>query len=398
MCSSFILLCYANAVMQGRAWCAWCGRIWRPTFRRSHCAWARYTAPTDPAACGTSACPSMIAPRSSPQAWLTRPPAFSRKLSWPYLVCMKSKACLVEGVNCASAQGEAVCLTPGLLSATSPRFSPDGKLLVFLSHEAAAVSGVHNATAALLTLPWPPPGAVPHILHVLMLPARVTIRTCFKDAMWATADDPTAARRTVVPVKLASREGSVAGADDSFPGIYALALAEQPFLHARTLLLSTQWRSQQCVIAVDLVHGRVQAGCMRGSQALLACAHGTFPPPLTSPHFTLVPPESSLIQALCVSSGCAAVVDSAPNSLPYVLFSQTRDSAHDGAATWPPSTMIGLLPVWTPRAVSLLGGCGLGAALDTIQWAVMHVRHVCCSNQCQALHGPPAVVPSNSSS
>jgi len=45
-----------------------------------------------------------------------------------------------------------------MLSASSPRFSPDGDLLAFLSHEAAAASGVHCATAALLTLPWPPPG------------------------------------------------------------------------------------------------------------------------------------------------------------------------------------------------------------------------------------------------
>lgn len=49
-------------------------------------------------------------------------------------------------------------LTPGLLSALCPRFRPDGQLLLFLSHEAAARSGVHCATAALHTLPWPPPG------------------------------------------------------------------------------------------------------------------------------------------------------------------------------------------------------------------------------------------------
>ena len=51
-------------------------------------------------------------------------------------------------------------LTPGLLSALCPRFRPDGKLLLFLSHEAAARSGVHCATAALYTLPWPPPGTL----------------------------------------------------------------------------------------------------------------------------------------------------------------------------------------------------------------------------------------------
>jgi len=63
-----------------------------------------------------------------------------------------------RGADGACAQAEAVCLTPGMLSASSPRFSLDGGLLAFLSHEAAAASGVHCATAALLTLPWPPPG------------------------------------------------------------------------------------------------------------------------------------------------------------------------------------------------------------------------------------------------
>lgn len=53
---------------------------------------------------------------------------------------------------------EAVNLSPGLLSAGTPLFTPDGSQLLLLSHEAAATSGVHNATAALLALDWPQVG------------------------------------------------------------------------------------------------------------------------------------------------------------------------------------------------------------------------------------------------
>lgn len=39
-----------------------------------------------------------------------------------------------------------VCLTQGLLSAHSPRFTPDGAVVIFLSHEAAAQTGTHDGT------------------------------------------------------------------------------------------------------------------------------------------------------------------------------------------------------------------------------------------------------------
>ena len=45
-------------------------------------------------------------------------------------------------------------LTEGLLSAASPKFAPGGDKLIFLSHDAAASSGVHHATAALKCLNW----------------------------------------------------------------------------------------------------------------------------------------------------------------------------------------------------------------------------------------------------
>jgi hypothetical protein len=63
-------------------------------------------------------------------------------------------------------------LTPGLLSALCPRFSPNGRLLLFMSHDAAARSGVHCATAALHTLMWPPISGEASFVHDLRFPAQ----------------------------------------------------------------------------------------------------------------------------------------------------------------------------------------------------------------------------------
>ncbi len=49
---------------------------------------------------------------------------------------------------------QAKCLTEGMLSAMSPKFSPGGDKLIFLSHDAAASSRVHHATAALKCIYW----------------------------------------------------------------------------------------------------------------------------------------------------------------------------------------------------------------------------------------------------
>ena len=49
----------------------------------------------------------------------------------------------------------ATACRPGVSSASSPAFTPDGSTLVFLSHQAAVETGTHLATAALCSLPWP---------------------------------------------------------------------------------------------------------------------------------------------------------------------------------------------------------------------------------------------------
>ena len=159
--------------------------------------------------------------------------------------------------------------------------SPDGRLLAFLSFETAASTGVHAATAELLTLPWPPPGALQallallpsHLCKFLACPGVLASALLAPAHTLYAAGDLAAARRTVVPAQPAS-QGSASGWEEDFPGIYALALPEQPFLSARTLLLTTQWRSRRRVLAIDLNSGRMQAGRSTHSQAVLACTNG----------------------------------------------------------------------------------------------------------------------------
>jgi hypothetical protein len=76
-------------------------------------------------------------------------------------------------------------LTPGLLSALSPVFTPDGSQLLFLSLDAAASSGVHMATSALHSLKWAARedervGALiaPHAVPVAMLLGPDRLRVC----------------------------------------------------------------------------------------------------------------------------------------------------------------------------------------------------------------------------
>lgn len=64
-----------------------------------------------------------------------------------------------EAAAAAPAPTRAVCLTPSVLSAFSPRFGPPSapagqQQLVFLSQAAAVASGVHAGTSSLHSLSW----------------------------------------------------------------------------------------------------------------------------------------------------------------------------------------------------------------------------------------------------
>lgn len=75
-------------------------------------------------------------------------PCSLQAVPWPQAVGSSS------GGAAGGAAGSAACLTRSLGSAFSPRFSPDGATLVFLSAQNAVASGVHNATNTLHVLSW----------------------------------------------------------------------------------------------------------------------------------------------------------------------------------------------------------------------------------------------------
>ncbi|KAJ7569387.1 hypothetical protein O6H91_01G075800 [Diphasiastrum complanatum] len=116
----------------------------------------------------------------------------------------------------------AIKLTDGVSSALLPRFSPDGKILAFLSAKAAVDSGLHNATNSLYCLSWSPQADLASKLQA----------------------------KEVVPVCLSSRGG--------FPGIYCGHLISNPWLSDNcTLVFSSIWRSTQVILATNIESGKV---------------------------------------------------------------------------------------------------------------------------------------------
>ncbi|KAK3157569.1 hypothetical protein QOZ80_2AG0124510 [Eleusine coracana subsp. coracana] len=109
-------------------------------------------------------------------------------------------------------------LTEELSSAFFPRFSPDGKYLVFISAKSAVDSGAHNATNSMHRIEWPTDGKLHEGLDV---------------------DD-------VVSVVMCPQ-------DDSFPGLYSSGLLMDPWLSdGRTMILSSVWGSKEVIISVNV--------------------------------------------------------------------------------------------------------------------------------------------------
>ncbi|XP_031380494.1 acylamino-acid-releasing enzyme-like isoform X2 [Punica granatum] len=114
-------------------------------------------------------------------------------------------------------------LTSSISSSFYPRFSPDGKYLVFISCKSAADSGVHWATNSLYRLDWP---------RDVKLKSSATI-FC------------------VIPVIMNSEEGS-------FPGLYCIDLLTHPWLSdGRTMILMSTWHSVDVILAINVLSGTV---------------------------------------------------------------------------------------------------------------------------------------------
>ncbi|OVA05354.1 Peptidase S9 [Macleaya cordata] len=117
----------------------------------------------------------------------------------------------------------AVNLTQGISSAFFPRFSPDGKSLVFLSSKSAVDTGAHSATDSLHRIDWPRDGKPYPSLKIF----------------------------DVVPVVMCAEDGC-------FPGLYCSSFLSKPWLSdGETMILSSYWGSTQVILSVNVLSGSV---------------------------------------------------------------------------------------------------------------------------------------------
>ncbi|KAI5397372.1 hypothetical protein KIW84_063256 [Lathyrus oleraceus] len=119
---------------------------------------------------------------------------------------------------------QALNLTQTISSAFLPRFSPDGKFLVFLSARSSVDSGAHSATNSLHRIDWP------------------------KDIKFHQS----AKVHDVIPVVLCAE-------DDGFPGLYFSTILSDPWLSdGHTLVIPSVWHSSQVLLSVNVLSGQVK--------------------------------------------------------------------------------------------------------------------------------------------
>ncbi|WJX10671.1 acylaminoacyl-peptidase [Trifolium repens] len=126
--------------------------------------------------------------------------------------------------NDSTEDAQALNLTQTISSAFLPRFSPDGKFLVFLSARSSVDSGAHSATNSLHRIDWP------------------------KEVKF----DQSAKVHDVIPVVLCAEE-------DGFPGLYFSSILNNPWLSdGHTLVIPSVWHSSQVLLSVNVLSGQIK--------------------------------------------------------------------------------------------------------------------------------------------
>ncbi|XVF38328.1 hypothetical protein REPUB_Repub20aG0092000 [Reevesia pubescens] len=116
-----------------------------------------------------------------------------------------------------------VNLTQRISSAFFPRFSPDGKFLVFLSAKASVDSGAHSATDSLHRIDWPTNGKLCSSTKII----------------------------DVIPIVNCAEDGQ-------FPGLYCSTFLSKPWLSdGCNMILSSYWHSCQVILSINVLSGEV---------------------------------------------------------------------------------------------------------------------------------------------
>ncbi|CAN6923409.1 unnamed protein product [Brassica oleracea] len=114
-------------------------------------------------------------------------------------------------------------LTKSISSGYSPRFSKDGKFLVFLSAKTAADIGAHWVAESLHKIKWPSDGKLTGSIDIVDV---VQVVNCPDDG--------------------------------SFPGLYGTDLLSDPWLSdGHTIILSSYWRNFRVILSLNLQSGEL---------------------------------------------------------------------------------------------------------------------------------------------
>ncbi|XP_044953945.1 acylamino-acid-releasing enzyme 2-like isoform X1 [Hordeum vulgare subsp. vulgare] len=201
----------------------------------------------------------------------------------------------VSGSKSSSAS-VATNLTPIISSAFFPRFSKDGKLLVFLSSKRAVDSGAHNATDSLHRINWP---------------------SDWKADQQLSATD-------VVPVVMCPQDGC-------FPGLYCSSMLSDPWLSDhRTMVLTSAWRSTEVILSIDVLSGEV----------------------------TRITPEDSdhSWSALAISGNNVLSVSSSPIDPPQIRYGRRASTEDHGTHAWVWDEVTSPLTAASNKVKALLSG------------------------------------------
>ncbi|OIW07711.1 hypothetical protein TanjilG_19654 [Lupinus angustifolius] len=152
----------------------------------------------------------------------------TRKLGIKYC---SNRPCAIYAVRAPHHESEfhstedlrALNLTQTISSAYFPRFSPDGRFLVFLSARSAVDSGVHNATNSLHRIDWPADGKLYQSSKI----------------------------NDIIPVVMCAEDGC-------FPGLYCTTIHNNPWLSDnRTMIISSIWHSSEVLLSVNVLSGEI---------------------------------------------------------------------------------------------------------------------------------------------